>query len=114
MLYSPFPFPEDIGRDTLNVVRLSGMVYNFFGVPVQVDVEAGLNKRVTQYKNSFQLSGEPLETESDGSGAWFFDLPDSFNMTPNSYDRVTINERVFRKSLPDFPLENYLNDLEDY
>jgi hypothetical protein len=113
-VFSPFAFPEDIGRETLSTVRLTGAVYDFFGVPVQVEIEAGLNKRVTQYKNTFQLSGDPRSVESGVDGVWFMDLPDSFNMTPDSYYRIVINDQVLRKNLPDFPPEISLNELEDY
>jgi len=112
--FSIAPFPEAFGEDTVLIITLKGKVLDFFGNPVETEVEIGLNKRSTGYKDDIQLSGAAKTVATETDGSWFMDLPDSFNMTPDAYYRISINEFVFRKNLPDYPLEIYLNELEDY
>jgi hypothetical protein len=115
MFESFFYFPEEIGQDTLNQVDLLGYAFDIHGQPVDLSVKIRLNKPETSYKNQFNLSGAELRaTPDDISGLWGFLLPDNFHMPLDSYYRIEINGRVFRKFLPDFPPENSLNLLEDY
>jgi hypothetical protein len=114
-VFSEIPFPEEIGQDTLLLTRLQGKLVDIHGAPVSAAVKVALNKRVSRYKTKTNISGAEQETFSDEhTGDWFIDLADSFNMTPDTYYRITINEQVFRKNLPDFPLQISLNQLEDY
>jgi hypothetical protein len=112
--FSIVPFPEAFGDDTVRLVTLKGKIFDFFGNPVETDVEIGLNKRSTGYKEHTQLSGAAKTVSTETDGSWNADLPDSFNMTPDAYYEIAINEFVFRKNLPDYPPETYLNELEDY
>ncbi len=115
MLFSYDYFPEEIGRDTLNQVDLSGYAFDIHGVPIDVPIKAGLNKPQTRYKDQFNLSGAELEALPDSSsGRWTLLLPDNFHMPLDSYSRIDVNGVIFRKFLPDFPSENSLNLLEDY
>jgi len=114
-VFSFIPFPEDIGRDTLNQVDLEGFVYDIHGQPVTTTIKIGLNKKESAYKEDFNLSGDEIETTSDEiTGGWTFLLPDNYFMPPDSYYRLTLNDVIFRKFLPDFPPRNSLNQLEDY
>lgn len=113
-VFSEIPFPEEIGQNTVNLTRLQGNLFDIHGNSLSESVKVSLNKRVTKYKTKTNISGEEQETTSDASGRWSFDLPDSFNMTADSYYRITLNEKVFRKTLPDFPIQNSLGQLEDY
>lgn len=114
-VFSEIPFPEDIGQDTLLLTRLQGKLVDIHGQPVSASIKIVLNKRVSKYKTKTNISGAEQETLSDeNTGDWFIDLADSFNMTPDSYYRITINEKVFRKNLPDFPPQISLNQLENY
>lgn len=114
-VFSFIPFPEEIGRDTLNQVDLEGFIYNIHGQPIATTIKAGLNKKESSYKDNFNLSGTEIETISDETtGVWAFLLPDNFFMPPDSYYRLTLNDVIFRKFLPDFPPQNSLNQLEDY
>ncbi len=113
-VFSEIPFPEEIGQDTINLTKLQGNLFDIHGNPLSESVKVALNKRVTKYKTKTNISGQEQETTSDETGRWSFDLPDSFNMTPDSYYRITLNEKVFRKNLPDFPIQTSLSQLEDY
>ncbi len=114
-VFSEIPFPEEIGQDTLSPIRLQGKLVDIHGAPVSASIRVALNKRVSRYKTKTNISGAEQETFSDeNDGSWFLDLADSFNMTLDSYYRITINEKVFRKNLPDFPPQISLNQLEDY
>lgn len=114
-VFSEIPFPEDIGQDTLWLTGLEGCLLNIHGDPVRESVRAGLNKRVGKYKTRTSVSGAEQETFSDeNTGYWSLDIADTFNMTADVYYRVTINQEILRKNLPDFPTQISLNQLEDY
>lgn len=114
-VFSKIPFPEEIGQDTINKIDLTGRVIDFFGNPESLPVKVELNKNETAYKTQFNLGGAGIETVSDPSdGSWTALIPDNFFMPLDSYYRITINDVIFRKFLPDFPPQNSLNDLEDY
>jgi hypothetical protein len=113
-VFSEIPLPEEIGQDTLLQTRLKGRLVDISGDPVSASVKIALNKRVTKYKTKTNVNGDEQEVLSDANGDWSVDLADSSNMTPDSYYRITINEKVFRKTLPDFPPETSLSQLEDY
>lgn len=114
-VFSIIPLPEEIGQDTLLQTRLKGSVFDIHGNPLSVDIGVALNKRVTRYKTKTNVAGEEQMIQSDeNDGSWFFDAAESFGMTSDSYYRITINEMVFRKNLPDFPPEISLNQLKNY
>lgn len=114
-VFSEIPLPEEIGQDTLWLTKLQGRLLDIHGRPVPGSVKASLNKRVAKYKTKTHISGAEQEISADEiTGFWSLDIPDNFNMTPDVYYRLTINEQVFRKNLPDFPTQINFNDLEDY
>lgn len=114
-VYSVVPDLEDIGLDVPEFSILKGNVFDIEGNPLEVDIFVSLNALVSQYKTQFGLANEPpTVTSSPIDGSWTVELPDTSNMRADSYYRITINERTFRKVLPDFPRESFLNDLQDY
>lgn len=116
-VFSPlaFVFPEDLGEENINQIELKGSIFDIHGQPLAATVKVGLNKKESIYKTQFNVSGEEIETTADeSSGEWSILIPDNYHMPLDSYTRITINDVVYRKFLPDFPVENLLNLLEDY
>ena len=114
-VFSPIEYPEDVGQEVIDIVALEGLVIDIFGDPISgADVTAALNKPITGYKQKSQVAGAARTFQTDESGAWSAELAESDQMTADSYYRFTINERVFLKRLPDFPLSHFFNELEDY
>lgn len=108
------PLPEEVGEEVLLTSILSGKVVDITGQPVQIEIQANLNKSNTVYKNHLFLNNLNLSSESDVDGQWSFELPDSINMTNGTYYRFDLNGKVFRKILSDYPVEQTLNELTNY
>jgi len=99
----------------ITTVSVEGFILDIEGNPVEETVRIGLNKAVTQYKIDHNLDGaEKTILSSDVDGFWFSDLPDTTNMTADTYYRFTINNRTYRKKLEDTPATQNLNELADY
>lgn len=99
----------------ITTVSVEGFILDIEGNPVEETVRIGLNKAVTQYKTGHNLNGaEKTVLSSDVDGFWFSDLPDTTNMTADTYYRFTINQRIYRKKLEDTPAVQNLNELIDY
>jgi hypothetical protein len=114
-VFSLVPYPEDIGQDIIETIYLSGYVYDILGNPLEEEVAAELNKRASRYKDQFTIDGTRRIVVSDSAdGSWLIELPDNSNMPPDSYYRFEINEKIIRKVLQDYPLDQVLNQLEDY
>lgn len=115
MIFSPIEYPENVGQEVIDIVALEGMLIDIFGEAVSdFPVSAALNKPITGYKSKSQVSGATRDFQTDETGYWNADLADSDNMTPDSYYRFILNDRMFLKRLPDYPLSHAFNDLEDY
>ena len=109
------PFPEEIGVDTPGTTTLQGNIFDIQGNPVVETIGVSLNVNAAEYKTDFNLDGSQIEGESSEiDGSWSLELPDSFYMSADSYYDIVINERTFRKVLPDFPAVVSLNELDDY
>jgi hypothetical protein len=114
-VFSLVPYLEDIGQEILETVLVKGYVYDIHGNPVEEEIDIRLNKNASQYKTQFTVDGETFTVDSDpADGGWSILLPDNSNMPSDSYYRFTINAETVRKSVPDYPLEHVLNQLDDY
>ena len=114
MFFSFPPYPEDFGNELPETIVLSGKIFDIEGNPVSTSVHVSLNTQAAQYQTQYTYVGF-LQIPTDSvTGRWFTELPDTTQMRADIYYRFTINGRVFRKSLPDFPLEAAFNDLQDY
>ena len=113
-VFSLPPYPEDIGQDVLDSVILNGNIFDIHGAPVETDIKVALNSPASRYKTQFALEGDPVAATSTPEGKWSIDLPPNSDMRADSYYRITLNKRIFRKNLPDFPYQQNLNQLEDY
>jgi len=94
----------------LNLIEITGNIFDVLTVPAPKNVEIRLNKLVALYAGNYQVVGDSKTVQAAEDGTWSCFVLDTDGMESESYYIFRIGNQKFKKFVPaDFPAAEFNN-----